>query len=874
VLVCGFAIRRLSLLHPVVLWSGSWAFSTVLYAFRLLPYRNLSWLTAGLICGAVVSFAAGASLSARIRPRRAARDVHTHTQIIELAAWLSAALLVLVFAVFLAGLVSRFGLAHVLQISPKVKLYLSSGEAPLSSTYVEIAIAAATMCALAAASMKDTLRRRRWLATAIASASTVYFSTSRAFIIFLLIAALVAYLSVETRVNRRWLATGAVVAVAIALGLFTGLGAVLGKTYSNSTIAEFDNFFSRHQIARPLALPYQDATASISALDMLTGVSNTWGIAHGCATAPIACGVLRKMGVPALRVPVAGPFTAAPLRWNGYTFLERYLIDFGTGLTLVLVAITGALAAYLWRRAREGSLASTVIYAISVPALMAAYRQNLIEIVFVASIIALSVLVASATVLSTTAAKKATVPTLGRLNALLQRLLAPPPELIAGALRAAGPVAATAGGGPGGSQAMLGGAMRSRPPRRQRARRERRTLQRAERRPSRRFQRRERQRQQPLSRPQREPRQTARPKEQGPLRPPPQKPPRLEPREPPRPPPRPEPREPLRPERRAPIRADQREPPRPPPQTPPRPEPQTPPRPEPREPLRPERRAPIRADQQEPLRPPPQKPQRPEPRQPAHPEVREPLRPKPRQPARAGRRPTMADSPERLDIGGRTPKTKEQSEHYARYLWASRLVRGSVLDVACGTGYGARLLARRANVLGLDRDRGAVEQARTRARGWFSVAEVPPIPIRAHAFDFVVSFETLEHIQDDAEFVREIARVLHPGGKLLLSTPNAGLSDENETPVNPWHVREYTWASLTALLENAGLEVTHRYMQGFPPVLPRGRRLTWRMHAFTWHLSGGVRFALRPLLGDTGVRPFKPRKRPPAYLLVVAKKRR
>lgn len=681
----------------MVLWSGSWAFSTVLYALRLLPYRDLSWLTAALICGAVALFAGGASLGARFRPRRAPRAAAEQAQAVELGAWLLIALLGVAFTAFLAGLVSRFGLGQVLQISPGVKLYLSSGEAPLSGAYVEVAIAAATMCAMAAATVRLPDRRRRWLAATIACASTVYFSTSRAFIIVALIAALAAFLLMGAKVNRRWLATAGIAGVVVTLALFTGLGAVLGKTYGKSTIGEFDNFFSRHQIARPLALPYQDATASIPALDLLTGVSPTWGIAHGCATAPIACGVLRKVGVHALRVPVAGPFTQAPLQWNGYTFLERFLIDFGTALTLVLVAITGVLAGYWWTRARAGSLASTIVYAIGVPVLVAAYRQNLIEIALVASVIGVSVFLLCSAVVATASSPHRKLGGLRHMNSLLQRLIPAPPERVA----VAGLVPETAVVAPAGV------------------------------------------------------------------------------------------------------------------------------------------------------------------RHPKPPKARR-VRPVPR-----GR---VVDPPERVDVAGRIPKTKEECEHYARYAWASQLVRGAVLDVACGTGYGSRRLARSAHVTGVDRDQDAVEQARSRVHGAFLVADVPPIPIRAHAFDFVVCFETVEHIHDDVEFMREIHRVLRPGGRLLLSTPNADLSAEQGMPVNPWHVREHTLASVTTLLESAGLEVLDRYMQSFPPRFPRGHRIAWCIHGFTSVLPRGVRFVTRALLGDADVRPLRTGSRAPGYWVVIAAK--
>ena len=64
------------------------------------------------------------------------------------------------------------------------------------------------------------------------------------------------------------------------------------------------------------------------------------------------------------------------------------------------------------------------------------------------------------------------------------------------------------------------------------------------------------------------------------------------------------------------------------------------------------------------------------------------------------------------------------------------------------------------------------------------------------SFDFVISFQVIEHIKRDLELVREVKRVLRPGGKFIVTTPNAPMSLTR----NPWHIREYTAAELRSLL--------------------------------------------------------------------------
>ena len=80
----------------------------------------------------------------------------------------------------------------------------------------------------------------------------------------------------------------------------------------------------------------------------------------------------------------------------------------------------------------------------------------------------------------------------------------------------------------------------------------------------------------------------------------------------------------------------------------------------------------------------------------------------------------------------------------------------------------------------------------------FVEAKVPPLPFADASFDYVVSFQVIEHIAKDKEFVREVHRVLKPGGKFIVSTPNKPMSLTR----NPWHVREYTASQFSALLSS------------------------------------------------------------------------
>lgn len=73
---------------------------------------------------------------------------------------------------------------------------------------------------------------------------------------------------------------------------------------------------------------------------------------------------------------------------------------------------------------------------------------------------------------------------------------------------------------------------------------------------------------------------------------------------------------------------------------------------------------------------------------------------------------------------------------------------------------------------------------------------MPPLDFPDGSFDCVISFQVIEHIRRDGDFVCEIARVLRPGGRFIVTTPNAPMSLTR----NPWHVREYTAEELRKLL--------------------------------------------------------------------------
>ena len=130
--------------------------------------------------------------------------------------------------------------------------------------------------------------------------------------------------------------------------------------------------------------------------------------------------------------------------------------------------------------------------------------------------------------------------------------------------------------------------------------------------------------------------------------------------------------------------------------------------------------------------------------------------------------------------------------HLIAYQEAARHCHGNVLEIGSGEGYGIKILAPCASAY------YAVDKHETPVTTdvpniVFKQMNVPPLAgFEDNFFDVVVTFQVIEHIKNDHLFLSEIKRVLKPGGKLLLTTPNIAMSLTR----NPWHVREYTLSQM------------------------------------------------------------------------------
>jgi SAM-dependent methyltransferase len=161
---------------------------------------------------------------------------------------------------------------------------------------------------------------------------------------------------------------------------------------------------------------------------------------------------------------------------------------------------------------------------------------------------------------------------------------------------------------------------------------------------------------------------------------------------------------------------------------------------------------------------------------------------------------------ERFVPGDPNAKGDMWYEHWHRYHYVLPLVAGkTVLDVACGEGYGSALLSRHAaQVCGVDIAADAIAHGRTtyvsRTNLQLIEASCTQMPFDTARFDMVVSFETIEHIHEQAAFLGEIKRVLKPDGVLILSCPNKAEYSDKRGFSNEFHVKELYRPELKALL--------------------------------------------------------------------------
>lgn len=161
--------------------------------------------------------------------------------------------------------------------------------------------------------------------------------------------------------------------------------------------------------------------------------------------------------------------------------------------------------------------------------------------------------------------------------------------------------------------------------------------------------------------------------------------------------------------------------------------------------------------------------------------------------------------------------------HLVRYALAAQWVRAgdTVLDCACGLGYGTGLMAAQskgARFIGVDIDAASAQYAAANFGKYgaeYHAADATRLEFLADAsVDIIVSFETIEHVTDYVALMDEFARVLKPDGRIIASVPNLWVDETGRDP-NPHHFHAFDWDKFAAAFGDRFL-IERRYRQEAP----------------------------------------------------------
>lgn len=154
---------------------------------------------------------------------------------------------------------------------------------------------------------------------------------------------------------------------------------------------------------------------------------------------------------------------------------------------------------------------------------------------------------------------------------------------------------------------------------------------------------------------------------------------------------------------------------------------------------------------------------------------------------------------------GTSSDAELHAQHLSRYVFAAPYAAGRrIIDVACGTGYGSSLLRARGAtaVTGIDISEEAIAHARREyaAPGISFLRGDVSLISAAGPADCVVSFETIEHLDDPGTLLVPARELLGPAGRFIVSTPVRRGGALSDRPANPFHVREWNEDEFDRLL--------------------------------------------------------------------------
>jgi 2-polyprenyl-3-methyl-5-hydroxy-6-metoxy-1,4-benzoquinol methylase len=166
--------------------------------------------------------------------------------------------------------------------------------------------------------------------------------------------------------------------------------------------------------------------------------------------------------------------------------------------------------------------------------------------------------------------------------------------------------------------------------------------------------------------------------------------------------------------------------------------------------------------------------------------------------------------------------TPIQLRHFCRYQFARSHLHGkNVLDAACGAGYGSDLLEPLVEYVGIDYADYCIRYARANyslPHRRFIEGDLHDLGgiLEKRSFDSIVSFETLEHLNDPEKVISILLEFLKPSGRLIMSIPL-------NHPDLVYHKRQYTHNDVRALMRifiSNGMQRLDEYLQRHLQIAP------------------------------------------------------
>lgn len=174
------------------------------------------------------------------------------------------------------------------------------------------------------------------------------------------------------------------------------------------------------------------------------------------------------------------------------------------------------------------------------------------------------------------------------------------------------------------------------------------------------------------------------------------------------------------------------------------------------------------------------------------------------------------------------------SEHQERYKFAGIYCKDKIIaDLGCGTGYGSKLIANKGakKIYSFDIDPKVIDYAKKYYQSEkinYRALSADNTRLPNNSVDVVLCFEVIEHLEKPDKLLKEIFRILKPGGTCVLSTPNKKASFLD----NPYHIKEFTLPELRKSL-NRFTELTFHGQRKLNLKIINFYQLLYRIIPFT-----------------------------------------